>query len=51
MQTRAILVWAYGMLVAVGGVIGCAKVGSKLPSLATLVIFLSQLMSGAADWN
>ena len=37
MQTRAILVW-------VGGVIGCVKVGSKLPSLATLVIFLSQLM-------
>ena len=42
MQTTAILVWAYG--VAVGGVIGCAKVGSKLLSLATLVIFFSQLM-------
>ena len=29
MQTTAILVWAYGVLVAVGGVVGFVKVGSK----------------------
>jgi hypothetical protein len=33
MQTTAIMVWAYGVLVAVGGVIGCAKVRQQVAEL------------------
>ncbi len=51
MQTTAIIVWAYGVLMAVGGVIGYLKVRSKASLILGLGFGLMLLASGYGVWR
>jgi uncharacterized membrane protein (UPF0136 family) len=50
MQTTAIIVWAYAVLMAMGGVIGYVKVGSKASLLSGTGFGLLLLFSGYGVW-
>ena len=51
MQTTAIVVWVYGLLMAVGGVIGYVKVRSKASLLSGVGFGLMLLASGYGVWH
>ena len=51
MQTTAVIVWAYGVLMAVGGVIGYVKVRSKASLLSGVGFGLMLLASGYEVWR
>lgn len=51
MQTTAIIVWTYGVLMAVGGVIGYLKVHSKASLLSGVGFGLMLLASGYGVWQ
>ena len=51
MQTTAIIVWAYGVLMAVGGVIGYLKVRSKASLISGVGFGLLLLASGYGVWQ
>ena len=51
MQSTAIVVWAYGVLMALGGVIGYVKVRSKASLLSGVGFGLMLLASGYGVWQ
>ena len=51
MHRTAIIVWVYGVLMAVGGVIGYVKVRSKASLLSGLGFGLMLLASGYGVWQ
>jgi len=51
MQTTAVIVWVYGAIMAVGGVIGYVKVRSKASLLSGVGFGLMLLASGYGVWH
>ena len=51
MQTMAMMVWVYGGLMAVGGVIGYLKVGSKASLISGVGFGLALAASGYGVWR
>jgi uncharacterized membrane protein (UPF0136 family) len=51
MQTTAIVVWIYGLLVLGGGVMGYAKAKSKPSLIMGVICGLALLAAGVAVWR
>lgn len=51
MQTTALEIWAYGMIMMLGGVMGYLKVGSKASLLSGVGMGLALLGSGYGVWH
>jgi uncharacterized membrane protein (UPF0136 family) len=51
MQTTAMEIWAYGVIMMLGGVMGYVKVGSKASLLSGVGMGLALLASGYGVWQ
>ena len=51
MQTMAMVIWGYGVMMAVGGVIGYLKVHSKASLISGVGFGLLLLASGYGVWQ
>ena len=51
MQTTAIEIWVYGIIMMIGGVMGYIKVGSKASLLSGVGLGLALLASGYGVWR
>ena len=51
MQTTALEIWTYGMLMMLGGIMGYLKVGSKASLLSGVGMGLALLASGYGVWH
>ena len=51
MQTTAMEIWAYGVIMMLGGIMGYVKVGSKASLLSGVGMGLTLLASGYGVWH
>ncbi|HUJ08742.1 MAG TPA: TMEM14 family protein [Verrucomicrobiae bacterium] len=51
MQITALEIWAYGMMMMLGGIMGYVKVGSKASLLSGVGMGLALLASGYGVWH
>jgi uncharacterized membrane protein (UPF0136 family) len=51
MQTTAMEIWAYGVVIMLGGIMGYVKVGSKASLLSGVGMGLALLASGYSVWH